>query len=91
MTLDELRKMNAEQKRGWYEYGLADMPPSDRQVGGDHYKNLAIQPLDYIMQNQLDYIQGNIVKYATRYPHKGQARDDLNKIIHYAQLALERL
>ena len=64
------------------------MSPHDKQVGGDHYRLMAIQPLEYIQKNRLDFIQGNLVKYATRYPHKGQRVADLEKIIHYAQLAL---
>jgi len=65
------------------------MSALDEQPGGSHYKRNAIQPIEYITANRLSFIQGNIVKYATRYPHKGQAREDLEKIIHYAQLALE--
>ena len=65
------------------------MSAKDRQVAGGHYKNMAIQPIEYIAQNNLNWYQGNIVKYATRYPHKGCAVDDLRKIIHYAELALE--
>lgn len=67
------------------------MSARDTQVGGDHYRNMAIQPIDFIQQNGLDFIQGCIVKYACRYPHKGQAIDDLRKIKHYAELAIEQL
>ena len=65
------------------------MSAKDRQVAGGHYKGMAIQPIDYIAGNDLNWYQGNIVKYATRYPFKGCAVDDLRKIIHYAELALE--
>ena len=67
------------------------MSAKDYQVGGDHYARQAIQPIEYIQKNQLDFIQGNIVKYATRYPHKGCPVDDLRKIIHYAELAIDAL
>ena len=60
----------------------------DTQEGGDHYKKLAIQPIEYISANNLDFFQGNIVKYATRHKDKNGA-EDLRKVIHYAQLALE--
>ena len=63
----------------------------DVQVAGSHYKDMAIQPIEYITKNNLGYIQGNIIKYATRYPHKGQAVDDLRKIKHYCDLAIEEL
>lgn len=58
------------------------------QVGGDHYKSLPIQPIEYIYRNGLDFLQGNIVKYATRHKSKGKA-EDVRKIIHYARLILE--
>lgn len=58
------------------------------QVGGDHYRKLAIQPINYIHANKLDFLQGNIVKYATRHKDKGGA-EDVRKIIHYARLILE--
>lgn len=61
----------------------------ETQVAGNHYKDMKIQPIEFITANELSFIQGNIVKYAARYPHKGQAIDDLRKIIHYAQLAID--
>jgi len=59
-----------------------------RQEGGDHYQH-PIQPIEYIMNNELDFCAGNIVKYATRAPYKGQFVSDVKKIIHYAELWLE--
>ena len=64
------------------------MSALDTQVGGDHYKTMKIQPIEFIHANGLDFFQANIVKYATRHKHKNGA-DDLRKVIHYAQLALE--
>jgi len=61
----------------------------DVQIGGDHYKRMAIQPIDYITQNNLNWYQGNAVKYVTRAPHKGALVDDIRKAIHYLQLWLE--
>lgn len=58
------------------------------QVGGSHYSKRAIQPIQYIHANGLDFFQGSIVKYATRHKDKGGA-NDLRKIIHFAQLAIE--
>lgn len=62
--------------------------PLASQVGGDHYAKLAIQPIEYIHRNGLDFLQGNIVKYATRHKSKGKA-EDVRKIIHYANLILK--
>jgi hypothetical protein len=58
-----------------------------RQVGGGHYKDLAIQPVDYIVGNGLDYLEGNVVKYITRHKSKGGAQD-IRKVIHYCELIL---
>lgn len=60
----------------------------DIQEGGGHYKKLKIQPIEYIHANTLDFFQGNIIKYATRHHDKNGA-EDLRKVIHYAQLALQ--
>lgn len=55
-----------------------------RQVGGDHYKSNAIQPWTYIIANELGYLEGNIVKYITRWRDKGGLQD-IDKVIHYAE------
>jgi len=64
------------------------MSALDTQAGGNHYKNLAIQPVEYIQANGLDYLQGNVVKYITRHKAKNGA-EDIKKAIHYCQLILE--
>ena len=61
---------------------------SEKQIGGNHYKNMKVQPIDFIVANNLDWFQGNIIKYACRHKHKNQ-KEDLEKVIHYAQLAIE--
>ena len=50
------------------------------QVGGTHYKNKAIQPWDYIASNDLGYLEGNIIKYVSRWQDKG-GLSDLDKAI----------
>lgn len=60
----------------------------DTQVGGDHYKSLAIQPIEYITKNNLGWCEGNIVKYITRWKQKG-GHADIDKVIHYANLLKE--
>ena len=60
----------------------------DEQVGGDHYRKMEIQPIEYIEKNHLGFIEGNIVKYATRHRDKNGA-EDVKKIIHYARMLLE--
>lgn len=53
----------------------------------EHYKS-AIQPVDYIVANDLDFFAGNVVKYVTRYRKKNGA-DDIRKAIHYCQMILK--
>lgn len=58
------------------------------QIGGGHYKAKAIQPWDYIAANDLDYFQGNIVKYVTRWRDKAGV-EDLKKARHYLDKYIE--
>ena len=76
-------------KPGWMPryFELVEPSATLKQVGGDHYRTLAIQPVDYITQNKLDWCEGNIVKYITRWKQKGGV-DDIKKVIHYAELLL---
>jgi hypothetical protein len=60
----------------------------DRQVGGSHYKDLAIQPVEFIERNNLSYLEGAIVKYVTRHRAKN-GRDDLEKAKHCIDLLLQ--
>jgi len=58
------------------------------QVGGNHYKNMAIQPVDYILANKLGYCEANVVKYISRWKNKGGI-DDLRKAKHYIDMLIE--
>ena len=58
------------------------------QVGGDHYKNRAMQPIELITKTRCTFIQGCIWKYITRYKEKN-GKEDIQKCIHYAQLAIQ--
>ena len=66
------------------------MSAHKKQIGGDHYKRMAIQPSHYIVKNKLGWYEGNIVKYITRHSIKG-GKQDIEKVIHYAELLLEDL
>lgn len=60
----------------------------DVQSGGDHYKNLPIQPIEFNQRNKLNFCEGNIVKYTCRHHTKNQL-GDVAKIVHYALLLAE--
>jgi hypothetical protein len=61
---------------------------NDVQVGGEHYKKLAIQPWDYIAANNLGWFEGSVVKYVTRFRDKGGVTD-LHKAMHILQKLIE--
>lgn len=63
---------------------------TDRQIGGEHYKSLVIQPSEYIVRNGLGWYEGNVIKYVTRHKSKG-GKQDLEKALHYLQLAIQEL
>jgi hypothetical protein len=64
------------------------MSALDKQIGGSHYKDMAIQPIEYIHKNGLGFCEGNIVKYITRWKTKNGI-EDLRKVIHYAELLIQ--
>lgn len=64
------------------------MSANEKQIGGEHYKGKAIQPWDYIVANNIPYLEGNIIKYVSRWRDKGGI-DDLWKVIHYAEKLIE--
>jgi hypothetical protein len=64
-------------------------PALSRQIGGDHYSKLAIQPIKYIEANRLGFSAGCVVKYVTRWRDKGGVAD-LEKAVHFLQMMIER-
>ena len=60
-----------------------------KQVGGDHYKKMKIQPIEYISANKMLFEDGNIIKYVSRFRKSGTAIKDLEKIIHYAEILID--
>lgn len=60
----------------------------DVQIGGGHYKDFAIQPIEFTMKNSLNFCQGNIIKYVCRYNHKNGI-EDLKKAKHYIDLLIQ--
>jgi len=68
----------------------ATLKATDKQIGGKHYKEYKIQPIEFIMKNKLSFIQGNVIKYICRYKNKNGI-EDLEKIKHYCDLAIDLL
>ena len=60
----------------------------EKQVGGNHYKGYAIQPVQYAHANHLDFFQGSVVKYVTRFRDKN-GKEDLLKERHFIDMLIE--
>ena len=58
----------------------------DKQVGGSHYKDCMIQPVEFIAKNKIGFLEGNIIKYVTRYKEKNGIED-----LHKAEWYLAKL
>lgn len=58
------------------------------QIGGTHYTTLAIQPVEYIHSNKIGFIEGNVIKYVTRWRDKGGI-EDLKKAKHFIDLLID--
>ena len=61
---------------------------TDKQIGGKHYIG-KVQPIELIVSHNLDFIDGNIVKYAVRNKKGENLKEKYDKIIHYCELAKE--
>lgn len=64
------------------------MGAMSKQIGGDHYKNMVIQPVEFIMKNRLNFLQGLAIKYLVRYKEKSGV-EDLDKVIHCVEMLKE--
>ena len=64
------------------------MTALDTQIAGSHYKDLAIQPVEFIVKNHIPFIEGNVIKYVVRHRAKNGAQD-IRKAIHFLELLLE--
>lgn len=58
------------------------------QVGGDHYRDMAIQPVEFIHRNGIGFCEGSAIKYLCRWRKKG-GLDDLRKAKHFIDLLIE--
>jgi hypothetical protein len=65
-----------------------DASPLAAQVGGQHYKAFKIQPVEYIHANSIPFIEGNVIKYVSRWRSKGGPAD-LEKARHFIDMLIE--
>ena len=75
---------------GYVDAGLSARVVLRKGPGGDHYRARGgIEPIDFITSNNLDFLEGNVVKYVSRWRHKDGVRD-LKKAQQYLQWLIER-
>jgi len=65
------------------------MSAYDKQVGGSHYKKMKIQPSEFVIENELLFPEGNVIKYICRHKYKN-GKEDLEKAIHFIEMIIER-
>ena len=91
---DETKRVEKTQYDPRMRY-LETVDPEGEQSFDDitspkHYcAGFEIEPLDFILKNQLDFLEGNIVKYISRYDQKGGVKD-LKKAKFYLDKLIER-
>jgi hypothetical protein len=61
----------------------------DKQIGGEYYLKMKIQPSEFANKNNLPFAEGNAIKYLCRHKDKG-GKEDLKKAKHYIDMIIER-
>jgi len=98
--LDMIQKQEDDAKRAKFDeavksakaatdvYTIPRASKLRKQVGGDHYVNMAIQPLEYILANNIPFAEGAAIKYISRWRNKGGIQD-LRKAIQTLEVIIE--
>ncbi len=76
------------EKTETFDVYIKEQTALDKQVGGNHYAAMKIQPVEFITANGLTFLEGNVVKYISRH-HAKNGADDVKKAIHYCELILK--
>ena len=65
------------------------MSAYDKQIGGKHYQNFSIQPSKFVIENELLFPEGYVIKYICRHRFKN-GKEDLEKAVHFIEMIIER-
>ena len=65
------------------------MSAYDKQIGGKHYQNFSIQPSKFVIENELLFPEGNVIKYICRHRFKN-GKEDLEQAVHFIEMIIER-
>jgi hypothetical protein len=87
--MDEAIKETVKEK-DFKKTNLKEYASRKKQVGGNHYKMFKIQPVEFIMGNNLTFLEGNVIKYTTRARYKNGI-EDYEKAKHCLELMIEHI
>jgi len=79
--------VNHETHEAFMKRMSKEMDAKSRQVDGNHYQ-LPIQPIDFIVKNEIPFREANIIKYIVRHRSKN-GKKDIEKAMHYLQMIYE--
>tara|TARA_R110000782_G_scaffold102804_3_gene190264 strand:- start:412 stop:675 length:264 start_codon:yes stop_codon:yes gene_type:complete len=79
--------VNHETHEAFMKRMSKEMDAKSRQVDGNHYQ-LPIQPIDFIVKNNIPFREANVIKYIVRHQNKN-GKKDIEKAMHYLQMILE--
>ena len=65
------------------------MSVNNKQIGGNHYKKMKIQPSKFVIENKLLFPEGSVIKYICRHRYKN-GKEDLEKAKHFIDMIIER-
>lgn len=89
---DDKEKMFQDYEAAKYSAYVSDLQKKEdafkKQVGGNHYKEFAIQPVEFCYKNNIPYLEATAIKYLCRWKNKGGV-EDLEKAKHYIDLLIE--
>ena len=71
-----------------WEYRADKGSPYSIQISGDHYKDMAIQPVEYINANKMPFMDGCVIKYVSRWRRKNGV-EDLRKARHFIDMMID--
>lgn len=89
---DEYMKKAATRQNQQLE---SHLKANTRQIGGDHYKNMGVEPWDVVdtwpIEQQIGYHRGGVLKYTMRLGNKDERLQEAKKALHYAEKLVEIL
>ena len=87
----ELLEFENDLKSGKFDHPndiYNDLSANEKQIAGKHYVCQTIQAWDYIVSNNIGFLEGNVIKYVSRYKSKNGV-EDLKKAMHYLEKLIE--